>query len=109
MLPTYKDLITELTVLYDRDAERFRRFYNAVYMLISGLPAGNTLHINQHCCKEDTGLFIKIAAILIVDENRKKGTWDDWLEFFDDDYMTIRRARKFPPPPRPLISSWYKI
>lgn len=86
----------ELMPLYQKDPQRFMRFYNAVYLLLDKLSAGSVLRISEHVRPTSYHLFVTIASLLIIEENRRKGAFDDYLEF-SDDFSEIRRTRKYPP------------
>jgi len=96
MTKSHSELMKELIPLYQEDPQRFMRFYNAVYLLLDKLPEGSILRISDHVRPTSYHLFATIASLLVIEENCRKGVFDDYLEF-SDDYSEIRRTRKYPP------------
>lgn len=90
----------ELYPLFEREPARFMRFYNAVYLKLLSIPEGGVLRITDHCNTKTMGVFIKVAALFMIEETCRKKATDDLLEF-SDDYSMIRRNRRFIPS-RPL-------
>lgn len=85
----------ELMPLYQEEPKRFMRFYDAVYLLLDKIPEGCTLRISDHVRPTSYNLFVTIASLLVIEENCRKGVFDDYLEF-SDDYSAIRRTKKYP-------------
>lgn len=96
MTSTHSELMQELLPLYDKDPNRFMRFYNAIYLMLLNIPEGGALIIAEHCSKAAIGMFIKVASLLIIEDTCSKSVTDDLLEF-SDDYTMIRRSYKFIP------------
>lgn len=84
----------ELLPLYNANPERFKRFYNAVYLLLSNIPEGGSIRVSEHCNPSSYSLFIKIACLCIREERLYKDVTDALLEF-SDDYSEIKRSYKF--------------
>lgn len=84
----------ELLPLYNANPERFRCFYNAVYLLLESIPEGGSIRIVEHCQPSSYSLFVKIACLCIREERLYKEMTDALLEFMDD-YTEIRRSKRF--------------
>lgn len=84
----------ELLPLYNANPERFRCFYNAVYILLESIPEGSSIRVVDHCKPSSYSLFVKIGCMCIREEILYKKVTDALLEF-SDDYTEIRRNRKF--------------
>ena len=76
--------------------ERFMRFYHAVNNILAAIPEGSSIRIDEHCKPASRDLFIKIAAMYIIEETTRKDVLDDFLEF-SDDYSAIRHVPKVVP------------
>lgn len=84
---------SEVYPIYEKDPERFMRFYNAVYLLLHSLPEGGTLSIADHCKPSSYGLFVKCACLCIMEEHLYIDT-GAVLEF-SDDFAEIHRCTRF--------------
>ena len=76
------------------EPERFNRFYNAVYLLLDGIPECGSIRVMDHCEASSYDLFIKCACWIIQEETEQKELTDALLEF-SDDYTIIHRCAKF--------------
>ena len=86
--------INELISVYKENPERFNRFYNAVYLLLDGIPECGSIRVMDHCEASSYDLFIKCACWIIQEETEQKELTDALLEF-SDDYTIIHRCAKF--------------
>lgn len=84
----------ELLPIYDENPERFKLFFDAVYLLLHSIPESGSIRIADHCKPSSCSLFVKIACLCIREERLYKEVTDALLEF-SDDYTEIRRSGKF--------------
>ena len=63
---------------------------------LAAIPEGSSIRIDEHCKPASRDLFIKIAAMYIIEETTRKDVLDDFLEF-SDDYSAIRHVPKVVP------------
>jgi hypothetical protein len=90
---TYQEILEEVLPVYHQNPERFMRFYHAVNNILAAIPEGSSIRIDEHCKPASRDLFIKIAAMYIIEETTRKDVLDDFLEF-SDDYSAIRHVPK---------------
>lgn len=93
---TYQEILEEVLPVYYQNPERFMRFYHAVNNILAAIPEGSSIRIDEHCKPASRDLFIKIAAMYIIEETTRKDVLDDFLEF-SDDYSAIRHVPKVVP------------
>lgn len=93
---SYKELLDEVMPIYRQNPDRFMRFYHAVNNILASIPEGESIRIDDHCKPASRELFIKLAAMYIMEEMALKSCLDGFLEF-SDDYNTIRHVPKFVP------------
>ena len=94
--PSYKALMTELMKFNELNPERFKRFWDSVYLKLYNLPEGGSFLITAHCKVASVELFKKIAMVFVLDHERRREKYDDYYEF-SDDYNVIYHVRKFVP------------
>lgn len=92
-IKSYKEILEEVLPLYRQEPERFMRFYHAVNNRLATIPEGESICIDEYCKPESRDLFMKIAAMYIMEEMMRKDSLDDYLEF-SDDYTAIRHVPK---------------
>lgn len=86
---------SEVRPLYEDAPERFKRFYDAVYLLLSKIPEGGMLKVADHCTPSSYEMFIKCTCLCMLEERINFTTSDAMLEFLDEEYTVIRRGYKF--------------
>ncbi len=100
--------MNKLLPLYEADRERFMRFYNAVYLMLSALAPGQSLRIADHCSKNDISLFRLVAELVILEELNREDL-DMCFGFLEpsEDWTLVRRMRDFSPSaPTVFIRKW---
>ncbi len=108
MAHTHTELMNKLLPLYEADRERFMRFYNAVYLMLSALAPGQSLRIADHCSKNDISLFRLVAELVILEELNREDL-DMCFGFLEpsEDWTLVRRMRDFSPSaPTVFIRKW---
>ncbi len=90
MTDTYQDILKRTLQLRDEQPERFRRFYDKVWLMLLKLPEGGTIHIDRCCTPQSQQLFQDIAALTIMEQ--KTNIWGGNLEFLDENLTIIRRT-----------------
>ena len=69
---TYQEILEEVLPVYHQNPERFMRFYHAVNNILAAIPEGSSIRIDEHCKPASRDLFIKIAAMYIIEETTRK-------------------------------------
>ena len=97
MTDSYDTIIKRLLPIYEKEPDRFMRFYNAVWLMCYDLPEGDSFRIADRCAERNIPLFRDIVALCIMDEpfDIHRGN----LEFSDDmecvrRYVGMRRIKK---------------
>ncbi|WP_291528578.1 hypothetical protein [Bacteroides sp. UBA939] len=109
MAVTLRELENELMPLYEQNPERFRAFYNKVYLLLYRMPEGGKLRAEEHCSEATIPLFMKVAIfIMLFDPSWRDEDGYDLLEVCADiSPTTIGRRRKIVPSHPLFKGTWY--
>ena len=87
---TYGEIIAQLKPTIERSPERFMRFYDKVYLLLSAIPAGKAIFVREHCTERSREIFLNVAEMVIIEDHIHRDPLKGWLDFNDDKTMISR-------------------
>lgn len=94
MARSYREIVEKVLPLHKAEPERFKKFYDAVTVLLLSIQPGQSILIAEHCTQRSYDLFMDVAEMVIIEDMMHRETKDDILEFTPD-RKSIRRMKPF--------------
>ena len=92
MARSYQGILRKVKPLYEQHPERFMRFYNQVFLILSEIPEGGAVLISEKCTERSRELFEDVAEMCIIEERAHHNPGDSWLDFSEDRKWIIRNV-----------------
>lgn len=87
---SYREIVEKVWPICEQQPERFKTFYDKVYLLLQAIPPGSSILIDEHCTPRSRELFMDLAELTIIEDIRHKDVLDGRLEFSDDRLRILR-------------------
>lgn len=96
MARSYHSIVDKLKPIQEKVPNRFKRFYDQVFLLLQSIPEGKSILVREHCTARSLEMFVDVAELCIIESMAHRGKDDSWLEFTED-RKEIRRVAPFRP------------
>ncbi len=89
---SHEEIMDALKAVERTNPERFKLFYDKVYLLLESIPPGESIEVAMYCMPKSMDLFYDIAELYMIEEREHKEP-EEGLLYFSDDRKSIIRSR----------------